>query len=55
MKNRAGRVVFGLIVLILFAVYAYLQASVSPHSKDIGAPASPEAPAFPPAGRSPEP
>lgn len=43
MKTRAGRVAFGLIVLILFAVYAYLQASASPHSKDIGAPASPEA------------
>lgn len=40
MRKRGTRIVFGIIVLIIFAAYSYLRASVSPHSRDIGAAAS---------------
>ena len=38
MRNRASRIVLGIIVLILFGVYSYLRSSSSPHSSDFDNP-----------------
>lgn len=40
MKKRGTRIVFGIIVLILFCAYSYFRISSSPRSRDIG-PAEP--------------
>lgn len=40
-SSRAARIVWGILALILFCAYAYLRASNSPHSNDLGEPTPP--------------
>ena len=38
--NRAVRIILGLLLLVIFGIYGFLRASVSPHSRDLEAPAA---------------